>query len=120
TPPVPVPVPVPPSPPAPAPAANESEMDKAARGYVRGLIEATAQGWEAAAAQLEATSTVRDALTKGAQVQYDQRLQALRKNVTPLLGRILAENTEPATPEQRAAVAKAYRDLAASLRSVQP
>ncbi len=112
------PKPRPPAPPAPP--APETEIEKAARAYAQGILEATAQGWEAAALELEKTATVRDALAKGAQVQYEQRLQSLRKNVTPVFNRVLPEGQEPTTPEQRAAAVKAYRDLATGLRRSSP
>lgn len=124
--PAPAPAPVPTPAPAPAPAPDAapvgpvSELDRAALEYARGLIAATAQGWSAAADELEKGSAVRDSLTRGAQVQYSERVQAMRRSVTPMLNKALAEGTEPASADQRALAVKSYRDLAASLRRALP
>jgi hypothetical protein len=125
-PPEPVPTPAPPPEPAldpdsPSPQpVPETELGRATRAYVRQTIEGTAQAWETIANQLAAGETTHQAFRKGAQVQTELRLHALRVHIAPLFNRTLPEGAEPADSHQRAAAAAMYREFAAELRRSLP
>lgn len=114
------PAPTPPTPPGPSP--YDPRIDPAfvplGRAYQGVFSPAYAAAWDKGAAALEAGQTLTQANAIVGKDWNDARIAAFKAQLSPSLDRIVPETTPDSavTPEQKAALAKAWRGLAAGLR----
>lgn len=114
----PVPTPTPPGP-APSPQVDiDPAFETLGTAYRTALGPAYAASFEAGAKALESGQTFTAALGTIAKDWDAARVQLFTTNLSPKFGAIIPETTPDAsvTPEQRAAMVRAWRSLAAGLR----
>jgi hypothetical protein len=103
--------------PSPDAAPGNGAADGVALGkaYAPGVLSASADGWEAAAAALAAGQSVNECQ----KVLYSVRAQSLQKSFAPFapkLSAVLPEGTEPRDDAHRAQVVAFWRAIARGLR----
>lgn len=104
----------------PAPTPNPATVDYKALGrdYAAALGPAYVAAWGDGAAALEAGKAIPEALDVVAKRWDADRTALFAGRVSPAFSRVVPESADPKTltPEQRAALAKAWREFAAGLR----
>jgi hypothetical protein len=87
------------------------------RSYVSSLGEVYAGAWLEGASALDSGKPVADALGVVASSWQAGRVALFDKTATPAFARIVAENKADVSPQDKAALAAAWRSFAAGLKS---
>ncbi len=86
------------------------------RSYAPLAASTLAEGWSAAADAIDQGKSVAEAQAVLQATWKEARVKAFAAKVSPGMGVVLPEGTEPNDPVKRAEVAKLWRDFAAGLK----
>jgi hypothetical protein len=102
----------------PAAPLQDPHFVKVGRAYLAGLGKAYAAAWEEGAKGLDAGQPLSAAVAAVGKAWDANRAQLFDRVATPEFAKVIAESQKDAdvTPQQRAAMAAAWRGLAAGLR----
>lgn len=103
--------------PAPTPGDFDPRFVSVGKAYLHDLGSAYAPAWEDGAKILDAGQSIGMALDATAKAWEVNRKAAFNKRITPELSKVVEQSKDDkdVTPEDRAALAKAYRGLAKGL-----